>query len=68
MCSLSLTAVTVKVCVIKTNKASIIDHKPGDIAGPGQSQDTVALRGVVKRDRQRETEPETNLFSELSAE
>lgn len=65
MCSLSLTAVTVKVCVIKTNKASIIDHK---LAGPGQSQDTVALRGVVKRDRQRETEPETNLFSELSAE
>lgn len=35
---------------------------------PVWSQDTVALRGVIKRDRQKETEPETNLFSKLSAE
>ncbi len=66
--NLGLTTAAVKVCVIKTNNASITDHKPGDIASPVWSQDTVALRGVIKRDRQKEMEPETNLFSKLSAE
>lgn len=65
---LGLTTAAVKVRVIKTNNASIMDHKPGDIVSPVWSQDTVALRGVIKRDRQKELEPETNLLSKLSAE
>lgn len=40
----------VKVSVIKTNNASTTDHKPPDIVSPAWSQDTVALRGVIKKD------------------
>lgn len=39
--NLDLTTVAVKVRVIKTNNASITDHKPGDVAGPDRSQDAV---------------------------
>lgn len=65
---LGLTTSAVKVRVMKTNNASITDHKPGDIVSPVWGQDTVALWGVIKRDRQKELEPETDLFSKLSAE
>lgn len=39
--SLDLTTAAVKVCVIKTNNASITDHKPGDVTSPVRSQDAV---------------------------
>lgn len=48
--SLSLTTAVIKVCVIKTNNASITDHKPVDIESPGQRQDT---EGRYKRKQTR---------------
>ena len=66
--SFAVTTAAVKVCVIKTSNASIINHKPGDIAAPGQSQDIAELRGVVTSDREEEPEPEKNLFSKLSTQ
>lgn len=64
--SSGLTTAAFKERVIKTNNASNTDHKPGDIVSPVCSQDTVALRGAIKRRRQGGLEP--NLFGKLSAE